>query len=826
MKKLFTFLLLGCAAVASAQQLPNSSFKEWKGEGNCGNSYQSSSSGTGNTPAGERKRPGDEPAGWNGSNVNQKVFMEASKPGYVSKGTGQDGTTCVKLTNLWVGALGIGDEAPAYITFGTPWVYAVTDLPSCDGGTYGGMKFAYRPDAIKGQYKRTPATTAENAHIIAYLWKGTFVSAIPSVGNVTKEDVDRAILGKTEAITSGTLIASCDYEFETTTNNDWQEIIVPLEYVEGQENTIPEKMNVIISSADYWTRGNIQANSILEVDNVEFVYYSQLQSLSYDGTAVENFDKNTYEYSIDAVYDASKLEAKADGVGATVEQSYYDKATGKLTITVKGNDWSKENLNQHVYTIQFKTYTGEISSISYNGTPIANFSQGTNHYYTVQGEYADGCLTATTEDEGLSAQITYDATTRIATISVPESGKEDINYYVKFAKEANQYTSKLVISMMNSFLTAPVQGVGITEEIDGKVDLQLQNFEFQGTNMGDIYVHDVAISADGILSKTDVIRIFGEAGNGLGDLSVTLNGNLTDGELSASLNILWNRAIPIVVTVYPQTTSSIDLTAINGIIESNITAVQEGLTNSNCIIYAADNVNAGEAKNVVTGTTCQSLELDAASNIEIPTGFTAISISLDRTFHAGWNTVCLPFNTTTDALGATQIQEFTAFEDESLKFEKVTNGTIEANKPYLIYFEEAPTTTTFKLSGEVMTTEPEAVTFGDVTFTGNYTAGMSMEGYYGVADQDGSQYIMKGGSNSTLGSTGAYFSVAGAAAEVNRLALDLDGVTAIGSVETEGAEDTFDVYSISGVKVRTGATNLDGLQRGLYIVNGKKVLVK
>ena len=249
MKKLFTFLLLGCAAVTTvnAQQLPNNGFEEWKGDGNCGNSYQSSSSsGFGKTPAGERKRPGDEPTNWNGSNVNQKVFAEASEDGYVTKGTGEDGSTCVKLTNLWVGAesLNMGDEAPAYITFGTPWVYAVMTLEDCDGGTYGGMEFKYRPDAIKGQYKRTPATTAENAHIIAYLWKGTFVSAIPSVSNVTKEDVDRAILGKTEATTSGTLIASCDYEFATTTNNDWQEIIVPLEYVEGQENTIPEKMNV------------------------------------------------------------------------------------------------------------------------------------------------------------------------------------------------------------------------------------------------------------------------------------------------------------------------------------------------------------------------------------------------------------------------------------------------------------------------------------------------------------------------------------------------------------------------------------------------------
>ena len=179
-------------------------------------------------------------------------------------------------------------------------------------------------------------------------------------------------------------------------------------------------------------------------------------------------------------------------------------------------------------------------------------------------------------------------------------------------------------------------------------------------------------------------------------------------------------------------------------------------------------------------------------------------------------------------MGATQAQEFTAFANNTLEFTKVSTGELEANTPYLIHFEQTKDLSAAPIYAPmtVESSTPVAVTFGDVTFTGNYTAGMSMKGYYGVADQNGSQYIMKGGSNSTLGSTGAYFSVAGAAAEVNRLALDLEGVTAIGSVETEGAEDAFDVYSISGVKVRTGATNLDGLQRGLYIVNGKKVLVK
>ena len=292
------------------------------------------------------------------------------------------------LTNLWIGAFGIGDEAPAYITFGTPWVYAVMQLENCDGGTYGGMDFTYRPDAIKGMYKRTSAEVAEDAHIIAYLWSGTFTSEIPSVGNVVKEDVDRAILGKTEAITSGTLIASCDYTFSSTKDDDWEEIIVPLEYIEGQENTIPEKINVIISSADYWTRGNIQENSILEVDDVEFVYYSELASLVYDGQDI--FVEGQTAFKVVGEYDESLLECTSNGHGATIETS-YDDAARMLTITVKGDDWSEDNLNQHVYTVAFlqaPVYQIPNSDFEAEWTSDEEPGNGWNSFASAGGQWA------------------------------------------------------------------------------------------------------------------------------------------------------------------------------------------------------------------------------------------------------------------------------------------------------------------------------------------------------------------------------------------------------------------------------------------------------
>ncbi len=49
-------------------------------------------------------------------------------------------------------------------------------------------------------------------------------------------------------------------------------------------------------------------------------------------------------------------------------------------------------------------------------------------------------------------------------------------------------------------------------------------------------------------------------------------------------------------------------------------------------------------------------------------------------------------------------------------------------------------------------------------------------------------------------------------------------VTGIDGVQVEG--EAFDVYNLRGQKVRSNVTNFNGLQKGVYIVNGKKVMIK
>lgn len=815
MKRLFTLLLLGSSLAGWAQQVNGSFDETWE---NC-------------TPytGGTSITCGTQPQGWKISHIAGynlfgniwfgKTDVASSTTGYNDQGL------AVQLTNT--ANEDMKDQIiPAYLTLGTPWNTANLSGQEADGGSFGGLEFSNKPDAIEFYYKRS-ATDSEPASVVAYLWSGTYsqasvpVNVAKSPRTITMTNRDRNILGITTnkggtVTETGNLIAVINNQIMNTTE-EWTKYTAQFEYKDTE--TTPEKINIILAANDYFSANRtVTEGNSLTVDEVTLIYYHTLSALSYDGKDI-NFEESTLTYDLsDVTYEADKLHYTKKAAGGTAVAT-YDETTAKVSIVVTSDD----KLNSTTYELQFKmpvSYTGKLSSISYNGTPLEGFTEDT-HYYSLTADYTADCLTATASDEGLTPTISYDAESRIATISVPESG-QNINYYVKFAKEATHYPSKLLIScdMLGGFLSAPVQEVGITKNEDGTIGFQLIGFEFQGVNMGDIYVDHITIDSDGNIYKEDVIRIFGDAGANLEDLSITLQGQLKDGELKCDLDILWLSTIPIKVAVYPLTIPYVDT---QGISSLNVAAVQEGLTNPNCIIYTNEGTAVAEdTENVVVGTSCTKLNLNKIYDISIPYAFTATEASLARSFATGWHSICLPFATTPETLGAEQAQAFTAFDGNTLTFEKVT--AMEANVPYLIYF--AKETENISLQNiDAAVTVPQSVTHGNVTFTGNYEASRSMEGLYGVAEKDGAQYIMRGGAGSTLGSTGAYFTVSGS--EVNFLQLRLDGIeTSISGVQTGQDGQAFDIYTLSGIKVRSQAATTDGLPKGIYLINGKKHIVK
>ena len=401
--------------VASAQQLPNVGFKSWKSE--MGQTYYMGLSN------GYQYRPSQngvtEPAGWNGSNVKQLIAY-----GYfVGKEEVEPGNVAVQLKNDFVGFGSFGDNAPGFITFATPWVYASTNTEICDGGAFGGVEFPFKPDAIKGKFKyaQGEGEEPEASHVIAYLWNGTFTSDIGSIDGKTTEpqnDVDRAVMGCSDAAVSGDgkLVASCDYEITSTKDGGWEEILIPLEYVEGAGE--PTKMNVIISAADYWTRSNIQAGTTLSADDVDFVYYSTLTSLEVGGVAVPDFAADKYAYDmgmVTALPTAGSISAVAKSPRAKVEVTVDEAACQVRVVVTNQGGMDLDGKTSHTYTLQYEKpetteYAGYLN-IDMVGTPLTYNADATVRIV----DYKDGTC------DFVLPNFTLNGSASLGDITVPEA---------------------------------------------------------------------------------------------------------------------------------------------------------------------------------------------------------------------------------------------------------------------------------------------------------------------------------------------------------------------------------------------------------------------
>ncbi len=312
---------------------------------------------------------GTQPKGWHIANVSY------GKMKIGEKATGNEGTKyAVKVYNNEV----MENRVPGYITLGTPWATAeayFTQVRNADGGTFGGLSFTYRPDAISFDYQRDNSKGTENATAIAYLWKGTCEQAdvpgntavgVSSFGNATKKNMinrDRNILNIPTAtggkVTNNTtLIAKLEQSISESTKGTWKSMTIPFTY--NDDTAVPEYINVIFAANDYFgDRKSIIKGNSLTIDNVKLVYYHALNSLTYNGNKVANFDEGTTEYTLNGrlVEDFDKVKFTVKGVGATYDVA-KDEANNVATITVKGNDYDVNPSSKTVYTIKFDGTVG------------------------------------------------------------------------------------------------------------------------------------------------------------------------------------------------------------------------------------------------------------------------------------------------------------------------------------------------------------------------------------------------------------------------------------------------------------------------------------
>ena len=233
--------------------------------------------------------------------------------------------------------------------------------------------------------------------------------------------------------------------------------------------------------------------------------------------------------------------------------------------------------------------------------------------------------------------------------------------------------------------------------------------------------------------------------------------------------------------------------------------------NPNTIVYADQYYDRGDNNyaNIVVGDVAKSLVLTDANAFNAPKGFKAESVKLKRSVYSGLNSFVLPFEVTADELGATQVATYSHYGkdgDKKAYFDKVAE--VADNTPFLAEVDGEQTELTFDNKAIVATPE----TLG-TDFVGVY-APQSAKDLYGI---DGNGKLHKGGEGATIAAFHAYLNVTGPAPA--GVAFNGSTPTAINGVAADKVANTA-VYDLSGRRV------YGKLQKGLYIMNGKKVVVK
>ena len=279
---------------------------------------------------------------------------------------------------------------PAYMTLGTSFASAsVSDLGKADGGTFGGVAFTGKPDAIQFDYSRSHTqagdtlyaaeviNSEEPATVVAYLWKGQYKQeAVPGETNfadpstVTMYGRERNILdiktttgGAATKSDDAACIAKVVKSITGNVEGKLETMVVPLDYGKYAGTDVqPDSLNIIFAASDYFgQRSKVGAGNALVVDNVKLLYYHDIKDASYNGEGFEFGPSHAADFSTEA-YVPANLQFTKVGQGATVEQ-VYNAETGVLTITVKGQDVRFNPESVTVYTIQFDAAKTAVSGV-------------------------------------------------------------------------------------------------------------------------------------------------------------------------------------------------------------------------------------------------------------------------------------------------------------------------------------------------------------------------------------------------------------------------------------------------------------------------------
>ena len=320
-----------------------------------------------------------------------------------------------------------------------------------------------------------------------------------------------------------------------------------------------------------------------------------------------------------------------------------------------------------------------------------------------------------------------------------------------------------------------------------------------------IYIDDIQM--EGPMVNGSAIRTL--ADNALTDQQVIVTGSLSKGEYQCTWDGDWhNVAFDDYTTLTSKISADVCFLNLTGAAVADGDSPQLRYKNPNLLIlspsdfYDTDNVIRWDELNSRNNT--PTMVLTDANPFYTPIDFHANTVHVYRSLQAGINTMCLPFY-----VGQAEIST-------NCKIATFKNGTTftfvdhaDANVPFLATDVDAAVD-----AGTGLTfTDKGVCATGDLgtTFVGVY-APRNAKDLYGI---NGDGKLQKGGSGANINSFRAYLTDVSGAREIT-FEDETTGLTDVSSKTSDGRGECF---NLAGQRVAQPT-------KGLYIVNGRKVVIK
>ena len=479
-----------------------------------------------------------------------------------------------------------------------------------------------------------------------------------------------------------------------------------------------------------------------------------------------------------------------------VVPTYDESAAINITVTGKAKDpatWSEDFAGN---TLPLGWEAGNNWTIA-DGMAKGSYQYGSTSYLT-------------------TAPLTVSGTTDELTFDYQATGKY-VSIKIQQSKDGGNFTDLHTISGLNNgdagSYTITGLEAGSYQFRFANDDYNLDNFEGFALNLPD---HMATITASSIPASTEYSTTMKEGQSFVATVTVKETRGVAE-----ALTAKFYMGDEVIGTqsgnVAASGTETLEITC------TPTVAAPSGAQMHIEVEYAGGTLSTTPVTRYVAAITY--LTLDETSSDAIVAG-TYDNVTLKRTFNAGWNTVCLPFAISdVEAFFGTgaKAYDFTSYTNGELGFTTVSSLT--ASYPYIVYVPSAITDdillndiTIASVDATAFYRNQSGAYFRGTTYApiaaGGWTKTIETDVVYGVTSAG---KIAKAGASATMKGFRAYFDLpAGSSA---RLAIydDATGITTI--LDAKELNNDGKVYNLNGQRV-------ENAHKGLYIVNGKKVVVK